>query len=76
MGVLNETGKKLRADKFKNFLSEQDTYTVHVINMSDFNSLHWGKVKSKVDSESKVNSSRICFVSGPLKQFLAKLCDM
>lgn len=55
--VQDETGEKVRVESVKDFLSEQDAYTLHKPARTHF-------------SRNKV------FVSRPLNQFQADLCDM
>lgn len=53
----DETGKKVKVEKVQDFLSEQDTYTLH--------------------KPARINFPRNrVFVTRPLKQFQADLCDM
>lgn len=55
--VQNQTGLKLNTQQVKEFLSEQDAYTLH--------------------KNARIHFPRNrVFVSGPLKQFQADLCDM
>ena len=56
-GVEDETGKKVSVQDVEDFLSEQDTYTLHKPTRVHF------------------KRNRI-FVTKPLKQFKADLCDM
>uniref|UniRef100_A0A8C6PF69 Integrase catalytic domain-containing protein n=1 Tax=Nothobranchius furzeri TaxID=105023 RepID=A0A8C6PF69_NOTFU len=56
-GLQQDIGEKVSSDKARDFLSEQDAYTLHKPARVHF-------PRNKV------------FVSGPLKQFQADLCDM